>query len=139
MCFINKLLSIVLLSICLTTTASATVDFWEEEHTNYTIYFDGGFTESSYYNLQTPRNGAEIINVEWEYLDFDNGFTTQIFDFCYRRPCTIGDFICLDVSSSSSGATSNFYGFDARGAMILRYTLNGGTYYATSTKASKIR
>ena len=128
--FINKLLSTFLLSICVTTAASATVDFWEEENTNYTIYFDGGWTESYYYNLQTPRNGAEIINVEWEYFDFDNGFTTQTVYLCYRQPYSNSDFTCLDISSSPIGAINHFDGFDARGTMVLRYTLIGGTYYA---------
>lgn len=130
--FINKLLSIVLLSFSLTAAALATVGSWEEERANYTIYFDGGFTDSLYYNLQTPRRGAEIINVEWEYFDFDNGFANQKVDLCYRKPHSgsFSDFTCTDISGNSTGATNHFDGLDARGTMVLRYTLEGGMYYA---------
>ena len=113
-----------------TTAATAATGFWEKKETNYTIYFDGSFTQSLFYDLQTPRLGTQITNVEWEWFDFENNFDTQTVDLCYRKPNTSSDFTCLDISSNPVGSTGHFNGFDARGTTVLRYTLTGSTYFA---------
>lgn len=130
MSFINKLLSTAVVLFCFTTAASAATAFWEKQEPNYTIYFDGSFTQSLFYDLQTPRLGTQITNVEWEWFDFENNFDVQTVDLCYRRPNTSSDFACIDISNSPVGSTNHFNGYDARGIMVLRYTLTGGTYFA---------
>ncbi|MBZ2164270.1 hypothetical protein [Alteromonas stellipolaris] len=132
-----KILStILLLSLFGSATAFAASDSWEEERPRYTIYFDGGYSETLFSNLQTPRTGAQITNVEWDWVGYSNGYDNQIVEMCYRAPYSYTSTNCLNISDSSTGATSAYNGFNPRGTIVLRFILSGGTYYAYGTSGA---
>ncbi|WP_438864407.1 hypothetical protein [Neptunicella sp.] len=126
----------VLFSLLGATSAYAQTGSWEEERPRYTIYGSGGYAETLFYNLQTPRTGIHITNVEWNWVGYSNGFDSQTVEICYRTPSGYNDVLCFDISDLQTGQLSGFNGYDPRGTIVLRYTLVGGTYYAYGTSGA---
>lgn len=126
----KAILPIIALSILACSTAEAATGQSVIERGGYTIYFSTGWASMPYRDLQIPRRGTKITKISWDYKDYMNGYDTQDVELCYRRQYSNYDFKCLNISSSNVGNTNTFNDFDARGELILRYTLVGGSYSA---------
>ncbi|TMP31034.1 flagellar protein FlhE [Pseudoalteromonas rubra] len=100
------------------------------ERGGYTIYFSTGYASMGYRDLKIPRSGTKITKVSWNYHDYTNGYDNQKVELCYRRQYSNYDFKCMDISSSNSGSVDYFDGLEARGELVLTYTLEGGSYHA---------
>lgn len=120
-----------LLAASVSAPAQAATGSWSDSRLHYTIYSDGGYSETYLSRPSSTPFGGSISEVTFTARPYSNGNYLDEAKICYQQPYSTSPFKCRDfnITGTAVSETTDFFnGLDPRGNFFISHKLHGGTY-----------
>jgi hypothetical protein len=112
----------------------AATSYWTISKTHVTVWANGNYGQNTFQKAQTSLPPSPVItSTVVTVTPYSNGFTTDTVQICYWLQYTSTDYICyanFNITSTTTRTISSFNGQSAKGTVVVRHYLTGGTYPA---------